>query len=75
MLPVGITAEGKVTDKKGSFELFFTNEMLDIIMRETNREGDRVYRQWNADNPGKQKKWTAVSMIEMRAFLGLLIVA
>jgi hypothetical protein len=70
---VGVTAEGKVQSIKAAFELFLTDEILDIIMRETNREANRVYRQWNIDHPEKPKTWKSLSMIELKAFVGLLI--
>ena len=44
-------------------------------MCETNREASRVYKQWNVDYPEKQKTWEPVSLIELKAFLGLLILA
>jgi len=72
---VGITAEGKVQCAKASFELFLTDEIVDIVMRETNREAGRVFRQWNEANADNQKTWTAVTMTEMKAVFGILILA
>lgn len=48
---------------------------MDIIVRETNREASRVYIEWNNAHPDNPKQWTAITVIELKAFLGLLITA
>ena len=71
----GITAEGRVENIKDAFGLFLTNEILDIIMRETNREANRVFGQWNMDHAEHQKTWKPLNQNELKAFVGLLILA
>jgi hypothetical protein len=35
------------------YQLYVTEEILDIVIRETNREGRRVCSKWNDDHPDK----------------------
>lgn len=44
-------------------------------MRETNREAERVHAEWNAAHPDNQKQWTPVTIVELKAFIGLLLLA
>jgi len=71
----GVTPEGHVQTIKAAFELFVTPEMLDIIMRETNREASRVYAEWNTAHPNNPKNWTETNIPELKAFIGLLLSA
>jgi hypothetical protein len=50
--------------------------MLDIICSHTNEEAERVYSEWNMQNQDKEQKvWKPVSTVEVRAFIGVLIMA
>ncbi|XP_066468624.1 piggyBac transposable element-derived protein 4-like isoform X1 [Tiliqua scincoides] len=57
------------------FELFITEEILHLIVRETNREAERAFRLWNEWNPDKVKAWKAVDLAELKAYIGLLLLA
>ena len=41
--PPGVTRAGTVHGMEASYELFITTNILDIIMRETNREANQIY--------------------------------
>ena len=69
----GVTPEGNVQTIKAAFGLFVTPEILDIIMRETNREATRVYAEWNTAHPNNQRNWTETNISELKPFIGLLI--
>ncbi len=58
-----------------AFELFITPEILDIIMRENNTEANRVNAEWNTAHQNKQKYWNHVTMSELKALIGLLLIA
>lgn len=61
---VGVTAGERVDNIKNAFGLFLTNEILDIIMRETNREASRVFAEWNAAHPDQVKTWRTLNQTE-----------
>jgi len=44
-------------------------------MRETKREAERVHGHWNAAHPGNIKQWAHVTIAELKAFIGLLLLA
>jgi Transposase IS4 len=48
---------------------------LSVIIRETNREAERYYSEWNSAHPDSTKNWKEVDWVEFRAFLGLLLLA
>lgn len=57
-----------------TFKCIFSEEMIDIIVRETNRKADRVYAKWNAENPDKPaKKLKEFTQDELYAYIGILI--
>uniref|UniRef100_A0A1A7Y6J1 PiggyBac transposable element-derived protein domain-containing protein n=1 Tax=Iconisemion striatum TaxID=60296 RepID=A0A1A7Y6J1_9TELE len=62
----GITrfAVSQIQTLEDSFDFFLTRSILDIIIRHTNTEGRR-----------KNKSWVDTDIVELRAFLGLLILA
>jgi len=71
----GITATARVTSILESFALFLTDEMIDIIVRETNREAQRVFADWNTAHHDQQKIWKVTTDNEIKAFVGLLLLA
>ena len=73
--PPGVTVGRNLTTLKDAFELFITPDILDIIMRETNREANRVCTEWNAQHQNSNKQWVPLSLPELKAFIGLLITA
>lgn len=59
-----------------TFKCFVTNEMVDIIMRHTNKKATSVYEKYNQKNPTKkQLVWKDVTPRELYAFLGILIMS
>jgi len=57
------------------FHLYLTEDIISIIIRETNWEAERCYKEWNNANLSNQKKRIPVNWIEIDAFLGLLLLA
>ncbi len=73
--PPGVVLDQKMETLSAVFELFITPEILDIIMRETNREADRVYAEWNTAHQNNQKQWNHVTVTELKALIELLLIA
>ncbi|KAB0790110.1 hypothetical protein PPYR_15577 [Photinus pyralis] len=66
-LPSGLTQySSKFTSIKEAFDLFFSEDVINIILRETNRKAEFVYSK-------KNKAFVPIVKEEMDAFLGLLI--
>lgn len=58
------------------FKLFFTAEMAEIIIRETNRKAATVFETYSQKFPEKPRKiWKAITSEELDAFLGVVIAA
>jgi len=55
------------------FSLFITDDIIDIIVNETNNKAISEYDKWNTENPEKQKNWKPTDGIEIKAYIGLLI--
>ncbi|CAF1376219.1 unnamed protein product, partial [Didymodactylos carnosus] len=60
---------------KEAFQLFITQDMVEIIVRETNNRARKVTEEWNARNPDKQYRWSDTDSDEIWAFIGLLILS
>ena len=58
-----------------TFKKIFPIEIINIIVRHTNKKASVMYEEYNAQNRGKTLTWTAVTSSEMYAFLGVLICA
>lgn len=59
-----------------SFNLFLTEDMLLLVVRETNRHGRQAARDWNEANvEGERRVWNETDVVELRAFVGLLLYA
>ncbi|XP_039953268.1 piggyBac transposable element-derived protein 4-like [Bactrocera tryoni] len=57
-----------------TFECFMNVEMADIIMRHTNKLAKETYNAYNNAHPNTTpKSWTPVSITELYAFFGILI--
>lgn len=72
---VGPTWESKTESIKETFKLLLTNEIMDIIICETNQEAECSFRLWNDAHPDSKRKWKALTQIEFEAFIGLLLSA
>ena len=49
--------------------------MIDLLVLETNQEARRQVTAWNETNPDNPKTWLALDSNEMKAFIGLCILA
>lgn len=74
----GLTgAVGPLTNIASCFKLFMTEDMLLLVVRETNRHGRNSARVWNDAHvaDGNLQVWDETDIVEMRAFIGLLLYA
>ena len=60
---------------KDAFQLLFTEEMILLIVTETNRRARKSTEAWNEQNPDKKWQWKDTDSEEIWAFIGLLILA
>ena len=63
----GVTQRAKVQTIQGSFELFITPEICDIIIRETNRHAESVYEERRAtrdDDDEESRVWKPLDVSE-----------
>ena len=58
---------------KDAFQLLITQEMVLVIVKETNRRGGKNIAEWNEQNPDKKYQWKETDSDEIWAFIGLLI--
>jgi len=57
-----------------TFKCILSNEMIDIVLRHTNKKARKVYEAYNINHPPeKQRKWIDITEREFDAFLGLFI--
>jgi len=59
---------------KNIFDLFFSGEMVDIILRFTNKYANECFVAHNARN-GTELQWSLVDQTELEALFGLLLYA
>ena len=71
----GVTSEGRKDSIKEVFQLYLCEEILSVVIRETNREAERCYREWNSIHQDNQKRWKTFDWTECEAFIGLLLLA
>lgn len=58
-------ATSRIDDELSTFQLFFTKDLEEIILINSNVEGNRVYGD----------KWKTIDCVELRAYIGLLLLA
>jgi hypothetical protein len=58
-----------------AFQLIMTQEMVLLLVRETNRRAHLIMEQWHNRNPDKENQWKETDCDETWAFIGLLILA
>ncbi|XP_031332326.1 piggyBac transposable element-derived protein 4-like [Photinus pyralis] len=73
ILTVAPGSNSKTSSIKDAFFLFFTPDILEILVRETNRKARQYFDEWNAANPTRTKKYAATNDTEIEAYIGLLI--
>lgn len=57
-----------------AFSLFISDEIINIIVTCSNQRGRNKVKEWNeANTSGTRRTWKEVDAVEIRAFLGLLI--
>lgn len=71
----GVTSEGRKDSIKEVFQLYMCEEILSVVIRETNREAGRCYQEWNSNHPEEQKRWKEFDWTECEAFIGILLLA
>lgn len=62
-----------IADPLAIFKSFIDENMVHIIIRETNRKGAEITNKWNKSHLLQQKKWTPVTLKEFYAYLGVLL--
>jgi hypothetical protein len=60
---------------KEAFQLMITQEMVHLLVEETNRRAHLLLKRWSEANPGKKSQWRDTDLEEMWAFIGLLLLA
>lgn len=64
----------EMMSKSHTFKCYMSEVIVDIIVRHTNKKVNATYAAYNEQNPTKpQLKWKDVTVPEMYAFIGLLI--
>ena len=71
----GVTLEGRKDSIKEAFQFYLTQEIQSVVIKETNREVERCYGEWNSTHPDNQKFWKEFDWTECEAFIGLLLLA
>ncbi|XP_030749217.1 piggyBac transposable element-derived protein 5-like [Sitophilus oryzae] len=72
----GLTNRSKdVNSITDCFKLFFSENMLDIIIKYTNKKANDFIKTYNECHEDKLETWIEVDTTEMLAFLGVLILA
>jgi len=73
----GVTNAGRITYIIAAFNLFVTDDILNIVVRETNRYAINYCETANKrpDPPSQPMTWIHVDICEMKAVIGLLIQA
>jgi len=56
-----------------SFKLFIDDNILEVIVQKTNKEGSRTYDEWNRQHPDQLKTFRPTNLQEMLAYVGLLL--
>ena len=51
----GVTPEARIQTEMEAFLLLITPEIIDIIVRETNRYATNCYGHWNSQHPDNKK--------------------
>lgn len=67
--PPGTRLPHAINTELDAFMLFVTEEMLYMILRETNREARRIYTAWNAEHTDSPKEMTEVRGKEEKSSL------
>ena len=64
-----------VSDIESAFRLLITDDILDIVIRETNRYAENYYDKINNDpnRHGQRLTWAAMDMCELKAVICLLL--
>lgn len=61
------------TTEEEAFRLFISNEMIDIIVTETNKKAAQITNMWNDKHPTRIRIWKATNSMEIKAYMGLVI--
>lgn len=55
---------------RDTFKKIITVEMVDLIVRYTNKKAKKIYDNYNEKHPDSQRSWKPVTIQEIYAFLG-----
>lgn len=66
---------GNIHDPYTIMRSIMTEEIIHLVLRETNRKGREVTAAWNLANPTKKKEWKPVTVKEFDAFVAILLYA
>ncbi|XP_014098495.2 uncharacterized protein [Bactrocera oleae] len=58
-----------------TFKKIFTYEMVDIIVRHTNKKAETIFQEYNPNHTNLQHQWKPVTIPEIYWFFGILICA
>ena len=72
--PPCVTRKGIVQSIKASSELFISPELLDVIIRKTNSEANRICTERNVTHPDNVKVCVPFVLTELKVFVGLLLI-
>ncbi|XP_074115706.1 uncharacterized protein LOC141538227 [Cotesia typhae] len=56
-----------------TFKKIFTYEMVDIIVRHTNKKAEATYQHYNVNHPDSLHQWKPITIPETYSFFGILI--
>lgn len=66
-------SSGLICDPLAIFMSIMTEDIMNIIIRETNRNANQIVAKWNVKNPTKIMEWLPLNLDEFKAFLGILL--
>lgn len=70
----GLTARSSaISSVKEAFLLFFSTDIIEIIVNETNRKAQHFFAEYNAANPNDTRRYAPTNKTEIEAYIGLLI--
>lgn len=58
---------------KDAFKVFFSPDIIEIVVNETNRKAKKFYDDYNAANPNDVRRYAPTNKTEIEAYIGLLI--
>ena len=69
----GVTGEVTNADPLAIFQLFFTNELAEQIVTETNRYAKQCIARKQVKNNSRDKRWKPLTISELKAYEGIIL--